>query len=253
MAFGIPGSEPTGGGQFLGRIQYDTRVGFWQIVKRVQDGGGNWIDDKSEQFKNPTMLFDLPSLEVGYIKFASPPAFLVVPYGQPIPPQPQEMQADATGKQRKSFLPGFRLKVMSSKTFGDAEAYYFCHNAKTVMEPMDDLYQLYQQAPEAAAGQAPLVAVTGTRIVEIKNTQGTNRYHAPVFQIVGWVDRPDILGPRTVPAPAARAPVAPAAAPAPVTIATMPQEQVAAMAAASVPQQSAAKPAAGMPFAPQVD
>lgn len=239
MAFGIPGSEPTGGGQFLGRIQYDTRVGFWQIVKRVQDGSGNWTDDKSEQFKNPTMLFDLPSLEVGYIKFASPPAFLVVPYGQPIPPQPQEMQTDAAGKQRKSFLPGFRLKVMSSKTFGDADAYYFCHNAKTVMEPMDELYQLYEQAPEAAAGQAPIVAVTGTRVVEIKSPQGTNRYHAPIFQITGWVDRPAALGERTTPLPAARAP----SQPAPVTVATMPAEQVAAMAAASVPQSSAAKPA----------
>lgn len=217
MAFGIPGSESAAGGEFLGRIQYDTRVGFWQIVKRVQDGAGNWVDDKSEQFKNPTMLFDLGTLEVGYIKFASPPAFLVVPYGGQIPPQPQEMTTDAAGKQRKSFLPGFRCKVASAKTFGDDAAYYFAHNAKTVMEPMDELYQQFEQAPEAAAGKVPLVAVTGTRLVEIKTTQGTNRYHAPIFVIQAWYDRIGVFGERTVPTPVARAsapPVQQAAAPA---------------------------------------
>lgn len=215
MAFGIPGSENSANGEFLGRIQYDTRVGFWQIVKRVQDGSGNWVDDKSEQFKNPTMLFDLGSLEVGYIKFATPPAFLLVPYGKPIPQQPEEMVTDAQGKKRKSFLPGFRLKVASSKTFGDDAAYYFAHNAKTVMEPMDELYQEFERAPEAAAGKVPLVAVTGTRLVEIKSSQGTNRYHAPIFVVQAWYDRIGVFGERTVAAPAAArtapATVAPAA------------------------------------------
>lgn len=225
MAFGIPGSESQSG-EFLGRIQYDTRVGFWQVCKRVQASDGGWIDDKSEQFKNPTMLFDLGTLEVGYIKFASPPAFLVVPYGQPIPPQPQEMMADANGKQRKSFLPGFRLKVASQKVFGDGAAYYFAHNAKTVMEPMDELYQLYEQAPEAAAGKVPLVAVTGTRLVEIRSPQGTNRYHAPVFVIQAWYDRLDVFGDRTVQAPGARGDMRPAAQAQP--IATPPSVQAAA-------------------------
>lgn len=249
MAFGIPGSESQSG-EFLGRIQYDTRVGFWQVIKRVQEAGGGWIDDKSEQFKNPTMLLDMGSLEVGYIKFASPPAFMTVPYGHPIPPQPQDMMADANGKQRKSFLPGFRLKVASSKVFGDSNAYYFAHNAKTVMEPMDELYQLYEQAPEAAAGKVPLVAVTGTRVVEIRSPQGTNRYHAPIFSIQGWYDRLEVFGPRTVPEPGAvnghaHVPQAPAQ-PAPVQAApvTPPPAQAASTGAPA---------SGGMPFAPMVD
>jgi hypothetical protein len=265
MAFGIPGSESTGGGEFLGRIQYDTRVGFWQTVKRVQ-GDGGWVDDKGEQFKNPTMLFDMGTLEVGYIKFSSPPAFLVVPYGQPIPPQPQEMSTDAAGKTRKAFLPGFRVKVASAKVFGDGAAYYFAHNAKTVMEPMDELYQIYEQAPEAAQGKVPLVAVTGTRLVEIKSPQGTNRYHAPIFAIQAWYDRLEVFGPRTVPPPAARAPAmttqaarqmaaasvqqaAPEAqgwgAPATGTVTPPPQAPV---PPAPSPTPSAAAPVGGMPF-----
>jgi hypothetical protein len=229
MAFGIPGSEPNAGGQYLSRIQYDARVGFWQIVKRVQDGAGNWVDDKTEPFKNPTMLFDMGSLEVGYIKLTSPPAFLVVPYGKPIPPQPQEMMTDAQGKQRKSYLPGFRVKVMSSKTFGDAEAYYFSNNSKTVMEPMDELYQIFEQAPEAAAGKVPLVAVTGTKVVENKNPQGTSRFYAPVFQIVQWLDRPAVLGDRTVPVPTQRSAASQPIVTAPVTASPAPVQQAPVM------------------------
>lgn len=253
MAFGIPGSESQGGGEFLGRIQYDTRVGFWQVIKRIQDSGGAWVSEPSEQFKNPTMLFDLGSLEVGYIKFASPPAFLLVPYGHAIPPQPEEMATDAQGKKRKAFLPGFRLKVASTKVFGDNAAYYFAHNAKTVMEPMDDLYQLFEQSPEAAAGKVPLVAVTGTRLVEIKSPQGTNRYHAPIFNIEAWYDRIEVFGPRTVPAPNTR-PASAVTSQVGATAATAqmqpPVQQTAPPVAPPVvaaAAQSAAAPA-GMPF-----
>jgi hypothetical protein len=201
MAFGIPGSESTGGGEYLSRIQYDSRVGFWQIVKRVQNAQGAWINDAGEQFKNPTMLFDFGSLEVGYLKFASPPGFMLAPYGQPVPPRPEEMMQNQEGQSRKAFLPGFRIKVASSKVFGDADAYYWAHNAKTVLEPMDELHQTFLASPEAATGQVPLVAVTGTRIVEVAK----QRYHAPVFQIMGWYDRIPAFGERTVPPPAPRA------------------------------------------------
>lgn len=253
MAFGVPGSENNNGGAFLGRIQFDARVGFWKIVKRVQQSDGGWADQIGDDFKNPTFLLDLGSLEVGYINFASPPVFLVVPYGKPIPVQPQEMQqAQGDQRPRKAFLPGFRVKVASPKTFGDADAYYFASNSKNVMEPMDELYQVYEQRPEAAAGQVPVVQVTGTRIVEVKGPKGTNRFHSPQFQITAWHDRLEVFGDRTVAAPVSRGTPAPTAAP--VTVATMPPAQVAQMAAASVPTPqpvsngSAATPPAGMPF-----
>jgi hypothetical protein len=251
MAFGIPGSEKSSG-EFLGRIQYDTRVGFWQTVKRAQDADGNWVDDKGEQFKNPTMLFDFATLEIGYIKFAVPPAFLVVPYGQSVPPQPQEMMADAQGKQRKSFLPGFRLKVASQKVFGDANAYYFAHNAKTVLEPMDELYQIYEQSPEAAMGKVPLVEVTGTRIVEVRSGQGTNRYHAPIFVIKAWYDRLPVFGDRLVPAPHATnnsVPVQPTRPVAPPPPPPPPVQPVVPPAASTGARTMAEE----MPFGPMMD
>lgn len=218
MAFGIPGSETSGSGDngpFLGRIQYDARVGFWKVVKRVQDAGGNWSSDETAPFQKPTFIADFGSLEVGYMKISSPPAFMLVPYGQPIPPQPQEVVKDANGKAKKAFMPGFRLKVCGKKTFGDDAAYHFASNAKTVMGPMEELYQAFCASPEAATGKIPAVANTGSKIIEVQNPQGNSKFYAPVFEIVGWVDRPAVFGDRTVPPPGAPAKAAaPAAAPA---------------------------------------
>jgi len=206
MAFGIPGSEPSSGdNQFLGRIQYDARVGFWKIVKRVQGSDGGWMSEESEPFKNPTFLMDCGSLEVGYIKLTSPPAFLLVPYGQPLPPQPQEMMTDAQGKQRKAFLPGCRVKVASPKLFNDTDAYYFAVNSKAALGPMDELYQKFDAAPEAAKGLIPMVACAGTQTIEVTNKQGTSKFYAPTFSIVGWKERIPEFGERTVPIPGVKA------------------------------------------------
>ena len=197
MAFGIPGSDTNAGGQFLGRLQYDSRVGFWTIVKREQQGDGSWEDQKSEPFKNPTMLVDFATLEVGYIKFASPPDFRLAAYGSPVPPCPDEMIQGDNGKTRKAFLPGFRVKVYGPKLFGDTEAYTFSNTAKTVLDPMDELHMDYLQASEAKQGLVPLVQVTGTREIKIDGPRGSNTYYAPVFKIAGWHPRPEVFGEAT--------------------------------------------------------
>lgn len=213
MAFGIPGSTAAGGGEFLGRIQFDARTGFWTVVKRIQDMNGVWTDKQSDPMRTPQFLMDFGTLEVGFIKFASPPAFVLVPYGQTIPPQPEEMAPDAGGKQRKAFKPAFRVKLASPKTFGDGDAYYFAQNSQTVLDVMDDLHQRFETSPEAATGKIPVVSVTGTRTVEFKAPQGTTKFHAPLFEITSWLDRIPVFGDRTVPAPVPRkdnpAPVAP--------------------------------------------
>ena len=228
MAFGIPGSEAATGssGAFLGRLQYDTRVGFWKVVKRIQNSDGSWGNEESAPFQkitrkirgddgsdmvvqeNPTLMLDFLSLEVGFIKFASPPVFLVVPYGKAIPAWPDEMITNAQGQKRKAFLPGFRIKVAGQRVFGDLDAYYFAHNSQTVMNPMDELHQLYMASPEARAGKLPIVAVTGTKVVEFSNTQGTSKFYAPVFEIKSWQARLPVFGEATVAGPSvAAAPV----------------------------------------------
>jgi hypothetical protein len=215
MAFGIPGSDGgSSSGEFLGRINVDARTGFWTITKRIQKDG-MWTNDTTPPFQTPTMLMDFGSLEVGHIKIGSPPAFMLVPMGQPIPPQPQEMQEGRPGeKPRKAFQPGFRIKVMSQKTFGDGDAYYFSANSKTVVGAVEALWLQFCASPEAAAGKVPVVNVTGSAKLKKDTPQGASTFFAPIFAIAQWVDRPAVLGDRTVPPPAARA-AQPAAAPAP--------------------------------------
>lgn len=225
MAFGIPNSDGGGGSsnKFLGRLQFDARSGAWLVVKRVQHDDGSYGDIKEQPFfgseeKPLSLLMDFGSLEVGYIKIASPPSFLVVPYGQPIPPQPEEMGVAKPGdKPRKAFPAGFRIQVASSKTFRDQDAYYFSGTAKTLLGPMDALHQEFMRSPEAAAGMIPMVKVQRCIAVEAKTPQGTSTFWGPEFEIVTWLPRPDVFGDRTVPAPTTgartSAPPAPPAAP----------------------------------------
>lgn len=213
MAFGIPNSDSgSGNNKFLGRIEFDARVGAWKIVKRIQHTDGSYGDEKGQPFfgtdKEPlSLLMDFGSLDVGYIKLTSPPSFLVVPYGQAIPQQPEEM---ATGnkpddKPRKAFLPGFRIQVASSKTFGDQDAYYFTGTSKSLLGPMDALHQTFTIAPEAAAGMIPMVAVKRCIATENRTPQGTTTFYGPDFEVTSWIPRPAVFGERTVPAPTAGA------------------------------------------------
>lgn len=203
--FGLPGTDTSEGGEFLSRIQFDARVGFWKTVKRVQQGDGSWGDEATDPFGKPTLAIDFGTLEVGFIKFASPPAFVVVPYGSAVPVCPEEMGSAPDGKPRKAFQPGFRVKVYNPKLFGDADAYYFSNTSKAVMEPMDGLHQKFLAAPEARTGKIPVVAVTGNRTIENTTSRGTTKFYSPIFEIKQWIERPACFGDRTVPAPGAAA------------------------------------------------
>jgi hypothetical protein len=218
MAFGIPGSDngTASDGPFLGRMQFDARTGFFTTVDRIQGADGNWADKATQPFQNPAFAADFGSFQVGYIKFASPPAFLLVPLGQPIPQQPEEMSIAKPGERpRKAFLPGFRIKVMG-KVFGDGEPRYFAGTSKALLTAMEDLHTAFLAAPDSRSGQIPLVAVTGTRTIETVSPRGTTKNYAPIFAITGWIARPEGFGERTVPAPSSLVAAPPRAAPAPV-------------------------------------
>jgi len=215
MAFGIPGSDAGGsGGMFLSRVQYDARSGFFTSVDRVQTDAG-WQDKAGEPFRGLKAAFDFGSMEAGYIKFASPPAFVLVPYigdATQFPQQPQEMTEAKPGERpRKAFMPGFRVKVMG-KAFSSPEPRYFAHTGKGVLATMEELYRAFIAAPEAAAGKIPVCEHSATRTLETSGPRGTTKNYAPEWRIVAWVDRPDAFGERTCPPPGARpAPVAQAA------------------------------------------
>lgn len=207
MAFGIPGSSTgTDNEPFLSRVQYDARSGFFTNVNRVQDADGKWGDKAGEPYRGLTAAFDFGSMQAGYIKFASPPAFLLVPFigaATVYPAQPQEMtEAKGDERAKKAFQPGFRIKLLG-KAFGDGEPRHFAHNAKAVMATMEELYNAFCAAPEAARGLIPVCQHSSTKTIETKTPKGTNKNYAPVWSIVQWIERPAAFGERTCPAPAA--------------------------------------------------
>jgi hypothetical protein len=105
---------------------------------------------------------------------------------------------------------------------------------------MNELHTVYEASAEARTGKIPVVKMVN--VIGVKAGQSTN--FQPVFQVVAWVDRPDVLGPRTVPVPGAgNGHAAPVAAPV-----QQPVQHVApAPVAASTAAPQAARPAA-MPF-----
>lgn len=240
MAFGIPGTESSSGNnEFLGRLQFDARSGLWKHVTRAEEGG-RYFNVESEDYMNPSFLMDFGSLEVGYAKISSPPSFLMVPYGAPMPQCPEELNPEG----KKAFNPAARIKVMSPRTFGDDAARYFLLSSKTGLPAMEEAWNLFAASPEAQSGMIP-VAQTSTRTVEVKTPQGLSKFKVPVFAFVNWIERPASLGERVVPVPASRpmavaAPVpvsTPVAAPVPVST------PVAAPAPVAVPANHVPAPA----------
>ena len=223
MAFGMQ----TSGGNFLPIIKYDARAG--RIFRVDKDNG---ITEQVD-ITDPNMKFaiDFGSIEVGYVQFsAQGPVRHMVPYdGRSLPAQPQDKGVDGKLLSR----PGFYALVAGQAIGGIRE---WCSNAAILLNALDELFNLYAEQPEAAAGKIPLISIVSTVPVTSGTGAQKSTNYKPVFKIVGWVDRLADMGERTVPPPA------PKAIPAAAAPATPPPVQPTPTPAA------ATAPPAGMPF-----
>ena len=222
------------GGNFTPVLKFKANQGRLYLSDRTQDANGVWTTNETEITNDrPQFAMDFGRLEVGWCHFMQgmAPQWFMVPYGEPVPPKPGSPGNDDAGK-ALSFQQGFRIPVAGKALGGVRE---FGGNSKALLTGMNELHSAFEAAPEAALGQIPLVTLTHN--VTVKTGQSTN--FQPVFEIKSWVDRHEILGPRTVPPPRASAPVS-------APISQMPPQAVAQMALASVPQAKA--PADAMPF-----
>lgn len=222
MAFGMH----TDSGNFLPIVKYDARAGRLFRVDKSPSGENTSVDITGPETK---FAVDLGSLQVGYVQFtANGPMRTMVPYGQPLPPQPRDK--DDAGKLLAR--PGFYTLIAGNALGGVRE---WCSNASIVVNALDDLWQKFAAAPEAAAGKVPLVIIASIEPITSGNGSQKSTNYRPVMAIVGWVDRLAEMGERTVPAPAA----AKATAPPPAPASTAPVHH---------PQASQQLPPSGMPF-----
>lgn len=213
MAFGMK----TTTGDFLPIVKFDARAGKMFKVDKRMDGGS----DVSEIPSGTKFAMDWGSFEAGYIMFGPQgPVRMMVPYyeGVSLPPQPQDK--DTEGK--LIFRPGFYVKIAGNALDGVRE---WAGNAAVLLNALEDLYQVYLHAPEAAAGQIPIICIASTVAVKSGSGARSSTNYGPVFRVEGWTARPPILGPRTTPVPVIAAanghaatnsaPVQPAAPPPP--------------------------------------
>ena len=198
-------SAPTAaGGEFVPILSYNAVSGRLALRDRVQNASGDWEARETDvTMAQPTFAVDFGRLEVGWCHFVkgSAPLWSMVPYGQPLPERPASPGQDAAGK-TLNYRNGFRVPVAGNAIGGVRE---LAGNSAALINGMNALHDLFVASGEAAMGKIPVVKMIRTDA--IKAGQATN--YQPVFEIQTYVDRPDLLGPRTVAAPRAQAPVAP--------------------------------------------
>ena len=210
MAFMQP-PPSAASGDFMPVLAYKANQGRLYVRDRAQDINGQWDTTETEVTQaQPAFAVDFGRLEVGWCHFVrgAAPLWNMVPYGRPVPERPASPGNDDLGKQL-NYRQGFKVPVAGNAIGGIRE---LAGNSAALITGMNELHTLYEAAPEAAMGKIPVVKLVNT--LPVKTGQSTN--FQPVFAIQAWVERPDLLGPRTV-APPAAAPVAQPGQAAPVT------------------------------------
>jgi hypothetical protein len=200
MAFMSPPTANSG--EFVPILSYNAVSGRLTLRDRTQNVSGEW-EAKETDITNanplPTFAVDFGRLDVGWVFFlkGSAPLWALVPYGQAMPERPPSPGNDGAGKPQ-NYRQGFRVPVAGNAIGGVRE---LAGQSAALINGLNELHSAYEAAPEAAMGKIPVVRMTRTDA--IKSGQATN--YQPVFEVVTYVDRPDVLGPRTVPAPRAQA------------------------------------------------
>jgi hypothetical protein len=204
MAIGIPL-----GGPRSQIVKFDARAGRWFRVD-----GKDAVVDITNGF---TAIFDLAQIDIGWAMFVAGQApdvsFARVPAAMPTKPSEGHKRA-------------VRFNMKLAKSVG-GDVREITAQAAIVMQAIDQLHDAYTAAPESKEGKLPVVACPSTEAVTISTGAGKSTNYKPVLQIVSWVARPAELpltdaptpkpvaapvappatGSRTVPPPAAAAPV----------------------------------------------
>lgn len=177
MALGLDLSSPDSG-DIIPIIKFDAKAG--RMFRRDRVNGENDIVDITRSFK---AVFDFENIEVGTINFdtGSAPDFAVARIGEPTPARPSE-------KHR----PGARVLVKLSKECG-GDLRELASTAKAFLNGLNAAHDAYLAGVKANPGKLPIVALTDTTPITTGEGAKKSTNYSPVFEIVGWADRPSDL------------------------------------------------------------
>jgi hypothetical protein len=191
MAFGGFFDGVGESGSYLPIVKYDSRSG--RISRRDRENGENNDVDITRSFK---AIFDFENVEIGWINFntGGAPEFRVARYADGV-----NIDKPAS----EGFKRGVRFVVKLSKDCG-GDVREFASNAAAFLDGAKSLMEAYEAGVKNNAGKLPVVELKDT---VAKTTTGgamkTTNY-APVWEITGWVKRPDdfVYTPRSAPSSA---------------------------------------------------
>jgi len=170
----------SGTGSFASYVKIDARSG--RVLRRKNMEKGEQSDvDITESF---SAVFDLANIKVGWAHFiaGAAPSYVMSKVGDARLPRPNDQYKE-----------GFLVQIALPSGLGGG-AHELSSTAKAVMQSMDKLYTEYLASPEHKTGKLPVVKIVSMAMVESKMPNGqTTRNFSPVFNIVGWVDRPTSL------------------------------------------------------------
>jgi hypothetical protein len=175
-------------GEIKPRVKYDAKAGRLFRVDRIERIDG-FASDAVDITDTAQIIVDFPNIRVGWIAYSpqGPIRRLVVLGKEPIPPRPEDKGADG----KPAFKQGFEVDIAldNCTSGGNNVARVLGSTANCVIDAMDNLHDAYSAAPESKAGKLPIVKIA--RVLPIQVGQSIN--YKPVFEIIGWVDRPAVL------------------------------------------------------------
>jgi len=192
MGLGL-NTESSGGGNFMPICKYNAKAGRIYRVDRAQGADGSWETKEPEITAVFQAVFDMEGIEVGWAAFRAgmAPDFRLVPLGQPLPARPE----GENDKGKPLYGQCFRLHMKLGKAAG-GDVRELSSSARVVIGALDALHSQYEAEKAQHPGQLPVITL-GEPIPMISSGQGqTSTNYAPVFNIAGWVDRPEDLQPK---------------------------------------------------------
>lgn len=173
------GGNGAGGADFLPIVKYDARSGRMARIDR--EGGENHSHDISRTFK---AVFDFENLEGGYIRFAAglAPDFKIA----------RLADGNPVANPGDGYKKGVRIIVKLAKDCG-GDVRELASNAKAFVKAAKKLYGEYLEGVKKNAGKLPVVAMNDSYAETSGEGATRSTNYVPVFEITGWVNRPDDL------------------------------------------------------------
>lgn len=183
-------------------IKFSAMSGDFVAVNRVRGDNGKYENEFQDIPLPIRVVMDLEAIEIGYLSFRPVPDFRLVKVGEPMPPQPDDL--DENGK--KLYKMGFRVQLGNSE-LGLRE---MAASSRNVYDSVQQLYKQYEAERQANPNKVPVVDIVGTD--KKVNEYSGNSFKVPKWSIVGWTERPAFLDGGETPTAPALENVAPAPA-----------------------------------------